>query len=344
MDSAKSIKFSIIIPLYNKEQLIAETIESVLNQSYDNWELIIVDDESTDSSASIAKEYAKKNAKVHVVSQKNGGAYKARITGLKVATGDYVLCIDGDDVMRNDYLAKVYDCIVKSEPDMVLCQFSREPDLSKQEPDYTSIMSAENPCAELRNSLLRGDNFNSTYVKTVKRSVLDLNDIFITDPVNYAPLGEDKLLILFYMDGVKTLSVVNEPLYYFRQRQGCSYYVPLTDYVTCGFDKIYLLENSMLHYATKWYGADEGKRILTGFYRNQMLLQIYRALIDSPILKRVKGNFEYIKSLEAYKQSLKYYPDAFKEWKLRDFYNGHYLKLYAWRIAYKAYSKVRKNK
>ena len=73
MDLAKNIKFSIIIPLYNKEQWIAETIESILNQSYDNWELIIIDDESTDTSLSIAKGYAKKDARIQVVAEKRGG-------------------------------------------------------------------------------------------------------------------------------------------------------------------------------------------------------------------------------------------------------------------------------
>ncbi len=98
-------KVSILIPLYNSEEYIAETIDSCLNQTYENIEIIIVDDGSTDSSLDIAREYENKHKNIKVEVQKNSGAPVARNRAFKLSTGEYIQYIDADDLMHPD---KIY--------------------------------------------------------------------------------------------------------------------------------------------------------------------------------------------------------------------------------------------
>lgn len=98
-------KVSILIPLYNSEEYIAETIDSCLDQTYDNIEIIIVDDGSTDSSLDIAREYENKHKNIKVDVQKNSGAPVARNRAFALSTGDYIQYIDADDLMQPD---KIY--------------------------------------------------------------------------------------------------------------------------------------------------------------------------------------------------------------------------------------------
>ena len=91
--------FSIIIAVYNKEKYIGQTIESILKQKYENYELILIDDGSTDSSYEICKEYANKNKKIRFLHHKNEGVSVTRNRGLQVAKGEYVLFVDADDLL-----------------------------------------------------------------------------------------------------------------------------------------------------------------------------------------------------------------------------------------------------
>ena len=95
-------KVSILIPLYNAEQYIAETIESCLAQTYDNIEIIIVDDGSTDKSLSIAKEYEKDYKNIKVVTQQNSGASVARNKAFEFSSGDFIQYLDADDLLHPD--------------------------------------------------------------------------------------------------------------------------------------------------------------------------------------------------------------------------------------------------
>ena len=95
-------KVSIVVPVYKSENYIRKLIDSVLNQTYKNIELILVDDESPDSSGKICDEYAKQDNRIIVIHQKNAGCCGARNTGLKAVTGEYLMLADGDDWLETD--------------------------------------------------------------------------------------------------------------------------------------------------------------------------------------------------------------------------------------------------
>ena len=100
------MKFSIIIPAYNVADYLENCVESILKQTYDNYEIIIVDDGSTDETGKVADELLKQSKQINVVHQSNGGASKARNTGMKRATGDYILFLDGDDFWSDSHFLK----------------------------------------------------------------------------------------------------------------------------------------------------------------------------------------------------------------------------------------------
>lgn len=116
-----SLKVSIIVPVYNSEQYILRCINSLTSQTYQNMEVIIVDDGSTDNSGKICDECAHKDFRIKVIHQKNGGTSKARNTGLREATGDYVTFIDNDDYWNNcECLGKMVSYLEESKADVLM--------------------------------------------------------------------------------------------------------------------------------------------------------------------------------------------------------------------------------
>ena len=97
---------SIITPMYNAEKYVPQTIESVLLQTYGDWEMIIVDDGSKDSSAEIVADYSKKDSRVKLIKQKNGGCASARNNALDNAQGQYICFLDSDDLWEPVFLAE----------------------------------------------------------------------------------------------------------------------------------------------------------------------------------------------------------------------------------------------
>lgn len=98
---------SAIVPVYNTEKLVGRCIDCVIAQTYPDWELILVDDGSTDGSLSVLKEYETKDSRIKVIHQENAGPGLARNKGIQNASGDYIVFIDSDDVIKPDYFEKL---------------------------------------------------------------------------------------------------------------------------------------------------------------------------------------------------------------------------------------------
>lgn len=119
---ATSPKISIICPAYNAERTISRTIESVTSQDYNDWQLIIVDDGSSDNTSNIAKSYSDRNPKITVVSQTNEGQASARNSGLKLAEGEWILFIDSDDKYEGGAFSRMVET-VERHPETDVVQF-----------------------------------------------------------------------------------------------------------------------------------------------------------------------------------------------------------------------------
>ncbi len=116
-------KVSVIIPVYNVEKYLSKCLDSVINQTLKDIEIICIDDGSTDNSLSILEEYAKKDKRIKIIKQKNLGAGAARNKGLEVAKGDYLSFLDSDDFFELDMLEKLYDNAININSDIAICNF-----------------------------------------------------------------------------------------------------------------------------------------------------------------------------------------------------------------------------
>lgn len=156
------IKFSIIIPVYNVEKYIKDCLDSVLNQSYDNYEVIVVNDGSTDKSEDVIKSI--KNDKIKYFNKDNSGVSDTRNFGISKCTGDYFIFVDSDDTINEDLLKVLSDVIAKKEVDLVKYQIQ--------------MIDGENVKFE-QTELFECLNGEEAFAKLLK------NDLFVT-PVTYA--------------------------------------------------------------------------------------------------------------------------------------------------------------
>ncbi|WP_104697336.1 MULTISPECIES: glycosyltransferase [unclassified Helicobacter] len=115
--------FSIIIPIYNVEKYLSRCLDSVLNQSFKNIEIILINDGSTDTSGEIAREYAKSDHRIKLINQENKGQGHARNIGLKMGGGDYILFVDSDDYIEKDMCEKLYEVLKHQEIEVLVTPF-----------------------------------------------------------------------------------------------------------------------------------------------------------------------------------------------------------------------------
>lgn len=120
-------KLSVIVPIYNGEKYLRRCLDSVLAQSFLDFELILINDGSKDGSGKICDEYAAADSRVTVIHTENRGVARARKTGLELATGKYVACVDCDDWIDKDLYSRMVDCADRHDADIVVCAFSLEP-------------------------------------------------------------------------------------------------------------------------------------------------------------------------------------------------------------------------
>ena len=120
-----SMELSIIVPVYKVEKQLEQCIRSILNQSFTNFELILVDDGSPDKCGEICDEYEKKDKRIKVIHKKNGGLSDARNAGLDIAKGKYIGFVDSDDIIHPEMYERMYNFINKYNVDIVQCKFKK---------------------------------------------------------------------------------------------------------------------------------------------------------------------------------------------------------------------------
>ena len=114
---------SVIIPVYNAHNSIAKTLQSVINQTYTNLEIVVVNDGSTDESLDIIKTYAVEDPRIVVFDKQNEGLVQARKSGIDIATGKYIQYLDSDDIMHEDAITRLVNKAEETQADMVMAPF-----------------------------------------------------------------------------------------------------------------------------------------------------------------------------------------------------------------------------
>lgn len=213
------MRFSVIIPVYNVEEYITECIEMVLDQSYKDFELILVDDGSTDSSFDICNEYQKKDNRIKVIHKSNGGASSARNMGLDNAEGEYIIFIDSDDYWNGkDVLRNLSSIVDNGNPEIIafrclnwnLSTDKKVVDLPEYNYDIINKNDVEKTVHYLfSEKQLPGGPFSST----VKRSLIEKNSIRFIEGIK----GEDYDWNFNLLLNAKSITATNDVNYVYRQ-------------------------------------------------------------------------------------------------------------------------------
>lgn len=211
---------SVIIPVYNVQQYLEKCIESVVNQTYKNLEIILIDDGSTDMSGKICDEFAEKDGRIKVIHSKNGGVSAARNIGLDIATGEYIGFVDSDDWIESQMYEKLLKNIKSNNADISICDVFIEQNgtkihtvLDKYKQNFTR--------KEILEILFDNVGFNWLWNKLIKRKLFENYDFenkirLHTDIY----MGEDILCVCECICRSEIISYVSEPLYHYLQRSG----------------------------------------------------------------------------------------------------------------------------
>ena len=203
-------KVSIIMPVYNKEKYVEKAIKSVLNQTEKDWELIVIDDGSTDSSADICDSFSDPRIKVYHVN--NAGVSSARNRGISKAKGDYITFCDGDDTLHPQYLEMVFDPSVEMIVSGMRGVLSTGEELELVIPKYDGIITVKNICDSFYADLMKNGVYGFVAGKLVRRSVIEKYKIRFDETIR---LAEDLDFFVKIYQKIDKIKFVQKAYYYY---------------------------------------------------------------------------------------------------------------------------------
>lgn len=205
------MKVSIIIAVYNIENYIDKCLESIINQTFQDFECIVVDDGSIDNSSSICDHYSQKDERIKVIHKKNQGLPLARKTGFENSSGEYLLFIDGDDWLETDMVNQLVVTMQNENSDIVICDFFRS---YEKRDDIISYAFPKRKEEKMYSFIKKPNYMNFFWNKLIKRSLFDKEYISFPEGIS---MCEDLFVTfkLFYF--AEKISQVKKPLYHYRQ-------------------------------------------------------------------------------------------------------------------------------
>lgn len=286
---------SIIVPVYNVEKYIDQCLESLVNQTLKEVEIIVIIDGSTDSSEDIARTYAEKYANIQIIKTKNQGLAAARNEGIRYAKGEYLAFIDSDDWTDENMFYDMYNLAKEYNADMVACNFIFEYDDGPQDvqPDMQSKLMTDK--AEAIRDVLLSQNMNNCAWNKIYRNTLFKNNIRFTERRYF----EDLYPMLQWVNICNCIYLTHNVYYHYRRARGGS--------ITAKFsmkhidDYAFLVEN-----AHNWLN-DNG--VLDEFQEefSTCAFRIYNQLIFNTFFSAITNRFECYKSINEKFPANKYF-------------------------------------
>lgn len=201
-------KISIIVPVYNAEKYVSACIESVLNQVYQNWELILVDDESSDGSVNICSQYSN-DQRIILAPKRHAGVAEARNYGLKMASGSYIMFLDSDDELEKHACETLINSI--GDTDLCVSGYKRLYPNGKEELMYSSYYQGRmEDMNEYFNDFMSKTLFQAPWCKLYKKRIIDENGLCFPPELCY---GEDASFVYDYLSKSNTLTVTQAITY-----------------------------------------------------------------------------------------------------------------------------------
>ena len=206
---------SVIVPIYNVESFLDECMQSIASQTYENLEIILVDDGSPDNCPAMCDAWAEKDSRIKVIHKENGGLSDARNAGLAIATGALIAFVDSDDRIEPDFIRELYAAMERTGADIAECGVAYV--------DETGAVLKHRPVAPekeldrigaLRRLVLEDGVYQTVWNKLYRREVLD------GIPFEKGKYHEDDFWTYQVFDRIEKLALVEKPLYNYLQRGG----------------------------------------------------------------------------------------------------------------------------
>ncbi|MDE6707462.1 MAG: glycosyltransferase family 2 protein [Oscillospiraceae bacterium] len=276
---------SLIIPVYNVEAYIEDCLESVLLSTYNNIEIILVDDGSTDNSGNICDQYKDKDSRIKVIHKNNGGLSDARNVGLQYALGEYISYVDSDDVVAPKYIEHMVELALKYQADIVQVSYTKEKDELTMNPCNSNVKVFTKAKA-MKNLLMMKDIKEASCVKLYKKELAN----HIHFPVGR--LYEDVLTayqFVYYSN--KVVCDTCSKLYYYRINEAGIMHKKLTlerfSVLTVIQDIKLFLDNDLKKYQSEW-----------SYYSMRHMINVYNECIER------KYDIEFISIMSKIRKSL----------------------------------------
>ena len=248
-------KVSIVIPVYNGEKYIDDCMKCMKSQTYQQIEIILVDDGSKDRSGAICDEYAKTDDRIKVCHQENGGLSSARNLGIRNATGKYVIFFDVDDAVESDIIKDNVELAEKNQADVVMCGFwyydVDKKELIPNKLDKSFVGTAEEYFHNFLIQTMEHEVFNAPWNKMIRRELLEKNDLWFD--TRY-PIYED-IIFAAELFNIAEKIVVNNKLYYkyFVRSSGSL----ITRFYDTLFESVTQFHDNAMKYCSKYENNEE---------------------------------------------------------------------------------------
>jgi glycosyltransferase involved in cell wall biosynthesis len=241
-------KISIIVPIYKVEPYLKRCIISILDQSFSDFELILVDDGSPDQCGAICDQYAEQDKRVKVIHKRNGGLSSARNAGISIAKGDYIGLVDGDDYLHEKMFEVLYKQAMLHSADMVVCDFLKVNDNENVETvhqtsqpiikKYTNIEALQQLFVKEEGAYFTNSGNNTKWI--VAWNKLYKRELFDNLPYEEGRICEDEFIIHKLLFRCKKILSVSSKLYFYVQRSNS---IISSAYSLKRFDKVYALKD-----------------------------------------------------------------------------------------------------
>jgi len=290
--------YSIIIPVYNAEKTLERCLDSVCTQTFTNYEVILIDDGSSDRSLEICKRYKQKNARIRLVKQVNSGPSVARNVGLELAGGKWICFVDSDDSIEENYLQSIQDAVQKYQADVVFIGYNKVFDSGNIEKFLPCEVGDSNIKTILKLSEL--DMFGYTWIKAFRRE--SIKDVTFDSSLN---LFEDEVFTCQVIPNCMKIGVVGKPIYNYRVGAGNTLIGRTHEDYCLKCDKVYRAWKSMpsiyqeaQQALTKKANSFVSRCYYYAFERNVELHNFFSQLKETAFFKEHTENFELDKAVQ----------------------------------------------
>lgn len=286
---------SIVVPLYNTEKYIAKCIESILEQTYMDWELILIDDGSTDCSGDICLAYEKQDKRIHYYYQSNRGVSSARNSGIVRAIGEYIYFMDSDDVAEKNLLEKAMYYINKEKLDLLFFNIRSIAEQGEgywNPPVLTGKFELKNDYQRLKFVMDEFLNFSLYYSccnKIYVSTIIHANNIFFDEDV---AIGEDIGFNLQYLFAVSKIQGIPDVLYQYWKREDSAMSKDSPN-VFWFKDFSHMLENVRQHVNKQRISSRKFNLIFIKTMDNQYCKRTYRMQLK-PYIKEISNKKFFI--------------------------------------------------